>query len=296
MKLCLFAMWSPTGRLMNFRKTYLRELRRCADYLVVIAAGKLVDEDRKYLQEQQIDLITRENVGLDFGSWHAGLEAVGDLSEFSHVILANDSCVPIREFTTLAKWIDNNEFDYFGITTSRAISLHVQSYFIVLKPNTYTAVKEYFAKNGVMQASKQAIIRRYEIGLSQHMRQRGFSIGALFPYDVSPVPINPAVVAAPLLMRNGCPIIKRQVVQIFAKYLQPWSDFDVPTLLEGVCPVDAPGFDEDWYLLAHPGVQNLIKLRRFSCGFEHYLRLSKKGKQQARINRERTPMTIHFTN
>ncbi len=294
MKLGLFAMWSPSGELLNYRKVYLQELRRCADYIIVIAAGGLKEEEKRYLYDQQIDCITRDNLGLDFGSWYEGLKAIGDLGQFSQVILANDSCVPIREFKTLAKWADENPFDYFGITTSRIISPHVQSYFVGFKPSTYRTVVDYFNQHKVMNAGKDAIIRTYEIGLSAQIRKKGFSIGALHPYDMSPITINPSIVAVPVLMKTGCPLIKRQIMPVFAKYAQPYCDFDIPFILDRVCRTDMPGFDEEWYLTAHPGVANMIKLNRFSCGFEHYLRLSARSKARARINKEREPLKLKF--
>jgi len=285
MKLCLFAAFTPNGHLLNYRKLYLQELKKCADKILLITAGALTGADLDFLAEHDIQFITRANKGHDFGSWYDGLKAIGNLLPYSMVMFANDSCIPLKPFDELAKWMDTAPYDYVGVTSNNDGSIHLQSYFVGFRPRTYPTLVSHFNHYKYLE-DKRVIVRKYEIGLSRHLRADGCTLGARYPYGYSSVMIDPSIMSIPMLMKKGCPMIKKKIVPIFAKYLHKWTDFDVEWLLEGVTKVNRPGFDEDWYMQQHPNLQPLIDRRLLSCGFEHYMRLSPEQKVHVMPNAE----------
>ena len=68
-RIAMYVIYDKDGILDNFRKYYLKELRKVVDCIVGVVSGTLTPESRDELSEFTDDFFVRENKGLLAGSW-----------------------------------------------------------------------------------------------------------------------------------------------------------------------------------------------------------------------------------
>lgn len=131
------------------------------------------------------EVVHRRGVGYDFGAWRDGIERLPDFARLERLILANDSVYgpvfPLREALARAEAMD---VDVFGITDSREIAHHLQSYFLMFFPRALAApaFRAFWADFPMVNA-KSWIVRNGEVRLSVELARAGLRLGALCPYD-----------------------------------------------------------------------------------------------------------------
>jgi lipopolysaccharide biosynthesis protein len=290
MKLCFFVMYSPTGELQNYRKVYIEELSVHAR-VIVLAVERLDLESQNYLANRRIAYRIYPNEGHDFGAWYRAInEEENKIQIYDDILMVNDSCVPVKRLHNFFQWSDKNNFDFYGLTANSQISTHIQSYFFGWRQKITNTVKEYFNVHGIVRSGKQDVINIYEVGLSDYLRKKKIRMWAQYPVTISTGHSLPDY-GVPFLLDRGFPLIKKSVICLFANYLQDWSDYNVNYLLDGVCDLASPGFDENFYLETYPDVKKMIDNKSITCGFEHYRRLG--GQLEGRIaNKEGVPLPI----
>lgn len=131
------------------------------------------------------EVVHRRGVGYDFGAWRDGIERLPDFARLERLILANDSVYgpvfPLREALTRAEAMD---VDVFGITDSREIAHHLQSYFLMFFPRALAAPAfRAFWDEFPMVNAKSWIVRNGEVRLSVELARAGLRLGALCPYN-----------------------------------------------------------------------------------------------------------------
>lgn len=131
------------------------------------------------------EVVHRRGVGYDFGAWRDGMERLPGFARLERLILANDSVYgpvfPLREALARAEAMD---VDVFGITDSREIAHHLQSYFLMFFPRALAApaFRAFWADFPMVNA-KSWIVRNGEVALSVELARAGLRLGALCPYD-----------------------------------------------------------------------------------------------------------------
>jgi lipopolysaccharide biosynthesis protein len=183
-KVAVFAHYDPAGIVHDFVIYYLRALRD-AGYVVVFVSNA-PDFGTASLQRVlplSALVLLRSNVGYDFGAFKDGIEALGALSRFEQVVLANDSVYgPLFDLSEILARCDAGA-DIWGMTDNLAGSYHLQSYFLLFRGRALVCPEllAFFRSVRPVQ-SKQWIIQRYEIGLTLAMQRAGLRCAALFPY------------------------------------------------------------------------------------------------------------------
>jgi lipopolysaccharide biosynthesis protein len=208
-RLCLFSCFHEGREILPYQRFYLSKLRPHCDELVFITNERSLDDDAlSFLKDKDISINMVYNRGMDFGMWRKTFIRMNP-NQYSQVCFANDSCLVNGDLDRVFEWVENNDLDYCGITDSAQNSYHVQSYFIVVKKSCLKTVHDYYRKNGV-PTKKGDIVRLYEIGLSTHMQEKGFKIGAMYPWQtVSDVEgMNVSLYRPNELLDAGCPLLK----------------------------------------------------------------------------------------
>lgn len=180
-RLVVLASYDPAGELAPQLRQQILAWQGQAQRLIVVCAGALQPDARRWISEHA-ELIERENVGYDFASYRAGLDAVADLSQFDDVVLCNDSFVgPLRPFAQIFAEMAERRVDFWGITASRRIEPHLQSYFLVFRRWVVgsPAFTGFWAAM-VPLSHRREVIQRYEIGLSRTLLAAGFAMGSYF--------------------------------------------------------------------------------------------------------------------
>ena len=253
MRVGIFAHYDARRRIAPHVLHALQALAGVTDRLIFVSACALPPSEVKRAGRIADRVILGRNQGLDFGSWKAGLAAV-DLGSVDELVLCNDSCFgPVGSFERVFDAMQADDCGFWGITASREIGFHVQSYFLVfrkavLRDPAFAA----FWQRAVPQPSKAAVIWNNEVGLTRLLVGRGHAPGAYFQAPrlaalrlrarlywrhllaVPPSalgtrlagllrvtqclserlwPVNPSQVYWPLLLEAGVPLIKVELLR-----------------------------------------------------------------------------------
>ena len=171
----------------------LRAYRALADRLVVVSTSlrRLPDD----LVGTVDTFLPRENVGYDFGSWQAGLRMLSpsggvDAAGFDEVVCVNDSVYgPLFDPAPMFTDPRTAGADLWGMVIStqpprhggRLPRPHLQSWFLAARRALLaSACWSDFWSGVVPQPTKDDVISRYEVGLSEQVKAAGFRIAALY--------------------------------------------------------------------------------------------------------------------
>jgi lipopolysaccharide biosynthesis protein len=133
--LVLFAHWEATSRLSDPDIHTISLLRQSGFQVIIVSTVISSTQGHDNFWETYahlIDgLISRNNIGFDFGSWQEGLEVLNRKTiTFDELILMNNSLYPITEdiSTVIEKF--KNKIDVGSLTCSNEFRTHFQSYFL----------------------------------------------------------------------------------------------------------------------------------------------------------------------
>jgi hypothetical protein len=161
-----------------------------------------------------ISIYRRANIGYDFGSWAAGLDAFPNLAHAHEVILCNDSLVgPFAPIAPILKQFESSQGDIWGLTDSTHIAHHVQSFWVGYRGGVLAQppLRDFWREVRVEQ-EKSHIIKRYEVGAMRYWRRHGYAVEVGFPYElVVRDGFNPASFGWRRLLHFGFPFVKREI-------------------------------------------------------------------------------------
>lgn len=179
--LVLFAHYDPHGIVDPYVEYYLEALQGLGATIVFVSGSPaLTRESVELIRPLCAGIYTRRTLSLDFGSWHLAWcilrERGWSLDQFDRFVLANDSVFgplfPIEEM-----WNSFHGADMYGAIESAEKILHLQSFFLAwdVNPRTRPFLEDFW--NGFQYVvHKYALIRKYEIGLSERARKAGLRI------------------------------------------------------------------------------------------------------------------------
>lgn len=154
--------------------------RRVADHLVLVSSSAATLPAN--LAGVVDRFIARDNVGYDFGSWRAGLHALGDPTAFGEILFVNDSVYgPLFDLAPTLSGKATAAADAWGMVLSSARADHVQSWFFAAR-ETVIRSPEFarFWEAAGTELPKDEIIRRCEIGQSEVLRDAGFDVVGVY--------------------------------------------------------------------------------------------------------------------
>jgi len=209
--ICFYSSYFTQDYVPYYVKFYLEELEKYFSEIIFLTNEKQLKEtELNYLKQKNIALKFVSNQGFDFGMWYKAFKGYKPL-DYDRVGLINDSCVLFKPLADVFKWIDNNNFDYCGLVSSKSVALHVQSYFIVINKNAIKPAYDYFMENGLISDYKK-VIYIYEIGLSANLRKQGLKVAAMFTSKNDIAAQNPSFLVIEEFIRGGMPMIKKKII------------------------------------------------------------------------------------
>ena len=179
-RLAVLATYDSEGRLWPHVRRQIEAYAAAAE-VVVVSAGGLREEDRAWARARA-QVIERDNVGYDFASYQAGLDAAGDLTRFDLVVLANDSFIgPVVPLERIFEEMAARGVDFWGLTRNEEMGDHVQSYFVGFAPTTIaSAAFAGFWRDFEPLDDRAEVITRYEVGLTRRLAEAGLTYDAYF--------------------------------------------------------------------------------------------------------------------
>ena len=219
--------FDPHHQVRDYVVTALSSLRPHADHILLVSNSPIRDADRSRLETCCDQVLQRPNEGLDAGAYRAGLEHLGwdRLADFDELILTNHTCyAPLRpweEVLTRAEgWRD---ISFWGMTehaamrphpflARRELPRHIQSHWIAVRRRLLTApaFREYWERMPPVSSYRDSI-QWHESRFTDHFAELGHTWEVAFPVDRYRSD-NPAIEEAPVLLADGCPLLKRRAL------------------------------------------------------------------------------------
>jgi lipopolysaccharide biosynthesis protein len=178
---CLFAHFDKGDKVDDYVLHYLKHIRELNFSIVFVSTARLPRSEADRVRSHCFDVILRENVGLDFGSWAAGL-AKHEAAIDGRLLLANDSVYgPIGSLMAAIHRLTSSPADFYGFVESMEIAPHLQSWFLLFEPvvvrdPALTAI----LSRSYAAMSKQQIIVQGEVDLTRRLVGAGFRYNALY--------------------------------------------------------------------------------------------------------------------
>lgn len=186
-RLVSIALFDPDGLVAPFARRTIEQLATPDTTLVASATHPLASEDAAWVR-QRAELIERENVGLDLYGHRLVLDA-HRLDDYDEVVITNDTFALLAPLASIESGIAPTA-SFWGITGSREVSRHVQSYYVHFRTPAvrHPAFAAHWAT--VQPQKRRATIRNNEIGLSRKLLKAGLTM------DVAYHPTAPDIVLA----------------------------------------------------------------------------------------------------
>ena len=182
----VMAGYAAGGELSPVALRWIRAVRSISNALVLVFDQDDLSAPAEFADDECISFLARRHRAYDFGSYRLGLaeaESRGWLNSASHVLLCNDSVIgPFFGLEPVVQKMIDSAAPVWGLTESYLYSPHLQSYFLLIRPEVILdpAVREFF-DSVVPQLSRHDVIQAYELGFSRLIKSLGFSWKALLP-------------------------------------------------------------------------------------------------------------------
>lgn len=231
-RLCLFAHYHQHGLVAPHVLHYLRALRDAGFVTVVLSTATIDAAGCKSLREVGVELILRENAGMDFGGWIEACRRFFPI-EADLLLLANDSVYgPLSDLSVFVDKLLAQDGDFYGAVESLEVAPHLQSWFVLLRPTAYRS--RAFAKLMCTPMpeipDKLSLVKRYEIGLTQQLVSAGLRYRAAFSLAgrqgvARRYPYNPAHLLWRDMIEAGVPFLKVELLRLNKMGVTDTSDW-----------------------------------------------------------------------
>lgn len=162
-------------------------------------------------------VVSKPNIGYDFGSWAIGMALFPKLLAAPLVLLMNDSLVgPFESMQPMLTAFEESDCDVWGVTNTTQLLPHLQSYVLGFKGGILlnSTLRSFWSTIQVLE-DKDSIIATYEVGLSRLLHDEGFISHAWFDSSVLVDPgLNPSLWGWRRLIALGFPFVKRQLITL----------------------------------------------------------------------------------
>lgn len=183
-RVAIVASWTDGASMSLSLSRYLHALADCGFTPVVVSTSdaKSPLEWPHGLPEDAV-VLRRRNLGYDFGTWAAALEAIPGIRECAHVLLTNDSMVgPFRPLDDLIERAICSGANVVGLTDTFQAGHSLQSYFMMFNNGILGDVEwRRFFRSVRPQAKKLEYVWRYELRVAIVAVVGGYGWQTLFP-------------------------------------------------------------------------------------------------------------------
>ena len=233
-RLALYVFFHKEGILEEYVSYYLKGLKAvCAD-IVLIANGGLSEEAKRQLEALSVQYIVRENKGVDFAAWKAGLSYVGwdKVRQYDELVLCNCSCYgPVYPFSEAFDRMKDRACDFWGLNRQPDLpdklvgpaearfpmTEHIQSYFYVFRRRVLLSEAFRAWWDSLVEAkSYWEEIREHELKFSGYLEKAGFVGDTLMDFqkyrELAPFGDAWSSCADVQLAEDRNPLVKRKAV------------------------------------------------------------------------------------
>jgi lipopolysaccharide biosynthesis protein len=215
-RVAVLAHWDPDARVRRSPQMLTQALIQ-AGYLTFLVSTAVGDSPLAWIDGRPggVTVLRRPNLGYDFGSWATALELLPAISRASWVLLVNDSLVgPFGPIDHLLDRFHRSHADVWGMTDTEQLGHHLQCYCLGFRNGCLNHPELSAFWRGIrVEASRDDVIHRYEVGLSRVLRHAKLSTeAAIEGWRAVDGDDNPTIIGWRRLLDLGFPFVKRQVL------------------------------------------------------------------------------------
>lgn len=215
-KIAIVASWADQAVMSKSLSEYIFELDRQGYVALVVFSGE-IDTPLvwpHHLPEDTV-IVRRRNIGYDFGSWAAVLNALPEIRSADRILLTNDSMLgPFAPMDTIFCAAESDSAGLFVLTDTFQMGPAVQSYFLLFKDGILDNRdwRQFF--NSVRpESDKMQVVYRYENSVAKICVRGGYGWIPMFPAQILGYPhANPTLRAWKELLDLGSPFVKRTLL------------------------------------------------------------------------------------
>lgn len=184
-RIALYLHYAASGRISPMIRLQLATYRALGFDVMFATNSEQVDEaDWRAVAPHCWRLISRRNLGFDFGAWRdSAALLLADYPVPDELLLVNDSVIgpiyPLGPLLSHARMLGTGAV---GLTESWQGGVHLQSYFMLVLGRAAVADTLEFLFRLRLSTSKWLMVQRGEFGLTLHLVRRGHQVAALFGY------------------------------------------------------------------------------------------------------------------
>lgn len=182
-RVCIFCHFDAKGRIARYVVHYLTSLRQAGIDIYFVSNNEVMsDSELDKVRPVVTGIVLRKNVGYDFAAYLTGY-LLTRKEHYEELIFANDSVYgPFYPLTDIFGKM--TPYDFWGVTDAYVGAYHMQSYFWVFRLGAdMLSFLDEQADRFAFLADKGEIVRRYELGMTQALIDKGFDIGVLCPNE-----------------------------------------------------------------------------------------------------------------
>ena len=264
----IFAFYDKDGIADDYIFVLLREMKKHCHTLLAVVNGTLTEESEQKLRQTGAEILFRENTGMDIYGYRAGILHMKDtLAEFDETVLFNQTIFgPVYPFSEMFDAMNEKDIDFWGITKhpgidedpwgtvgKDAVPSHLQSYFVAIRKNMFTADAFFnYWENLLSIESYHDAVGGHEVQFTEKFEALGFVSGVYIDIEKQlPFYDYPLIISAyTMAVQYCCPVIKRKAfcvnkveylvktaynesAELFA-WLQNNSSYDVRLILQNI--------------------------------------------------------------
>ena len=216
-RVAVMAHWSTRSEPSRSVVTMLRELQAGGYDTVLVSAAEVPGKLGRVctwapgqpVMPEVTTVLRRANVGYDFGSWGAVLQAFRGIRRAHRVVLVNDSLIgPFSPLSPLLADFEASSTPVWGLSGSLQHRPHIQSFFVGYRDGVLdSATLRAFWADIRVESRKAKVVRYYELGLSEALDEAGIAWRTMF----SPDPRrrgNPTLTSGGQLVDERFPFVK----------------------------------------------------------------------------------------
>jgi len=231
-RLFIFAGYDKDGIVDNTLLHYLRSLSELGDIIFTMDNDAQDSELNKIREIKNVLYVAAARHGeYDFGSYKRGYFYARDhgiLDKYDWVYFANDSVYgPLWNLGPVLQDLEGRGVDLTGMTDfeNAPTPVQVQSWFVGISKKVATSkFLADFLATVKHQDTKQLVVLKYEVGLSQTILRHGFSMSTIVSGEIGEK--CHTVYARPIeILKKGVPFIKKNGIASLngLQYLYPYT-------------------------------------------------------------------------
>jgi rhamnosyltransferase len=232
----VYVVFDRRGDVDDYIPVALSGLREHAARVLVVVNGELTAAGRAALEPVSDEILVRDNEGFDIWAHKVALEHVGaGLAEFDEVVLTNDTWFgPVRPYGPVFEKMGERAVHFWGMTdhareepnpfTGKGVlPYHLQSFWIAVRREMFLSEEwaSYWRGLPAMPSYFDAVLK-HEAMFTEHFTERGYTADVAYPsadYGFK----NASLFAAPELIDDGCPVLRRRPFVEWPPYLDRYS-------------------------------------------------------------------------